>query len=231
MPTNTTKPSYLGHRTRLRKKFLTAGADAFLEHELLELLLTYALPRKDTKSLAWALLKNFGSLANVLDASLEELRQVDGIGLQAALFLKVVRASFKRYMLAEVKNKQPLKTPQTVMDYCRTSLADKKEEFLEVIFLSRRHTILSTQLLASGTLDQVSVSPRQVVASALQANAAALILVHNHPSGEISPSSADIQLTQNIQRAARVFDIHVADINIMKLNIFKFYFISIILNI
>lgn len=207
----TTKPSYLGHRARLRKRFLTAGAESFLEHEILELLLTYALPRKDTKPLAWALLKNFGSLANVLDASAEELSSVKGMGPSSALFLKIIRASFKKYMLGEVKNKRPLKTPQLVMDYCRTSLADKKEEFLEVIFLSRRHTILSTQLLASGTLDQVSISPRQVIASALQANAAALILVHNHPSGEISPSAADIQLTNKIVDAARVFDISVAD--------------------
>ena len=126
----TTKPSYLGHRARLRKRFLTAGAESFLEHEILELLLTYALPRKDTKPLAWALLKNFGSLANVLDASVKELSSVKGMGPSSALFLKIIRASFKKYMLAEVKNKQPLKTPQLVMDYCRTSLADKKEEFL-----------------------------------------------------------------------------------------------------
>lgn len=210
MPKNT-KPLQAGHRERLRKKFLSAGLDSFLEHEVLELLLTYTLPRKDTKPLAWALLKKFGSLANVLDASMEELNSIDGIGTHSALFLKIIRASFKKYMQAEVKGRQLLNNPQLVMDYCLASLAGKKEESLEVIFLSSRRTVLSTQHLASGTLDQVSISPRQVVSSALQANASFLILVHNHPSGEISPSPADIQLTQKIVQAARLFDIEVQD--------------------
>jgi len=204
-------PSYIGHRKRLRNKFLNAGPEAFLDHEILELLLMYVLPRKDTKPIAWELLKRFGSLANVLDASVEELETVPEMGINAATFLKVVRASFKKYMLAEVKGKQALTTPQLVMDYCRSSLSDKREEFLEVIFLSLRKTVLSTQLLASGTIDQVSVSPRQVVANALKANAAALILVHNHPSGETSPSPADIQLTKQIVQAAHYFNIQVLD--------------------
>ena len=122
---NANKPSYIGHRERIRAKFASAGLDSFLDHETLELLLTYVLPRIDTKPLAWALLKRFGSLAGVLDASPEELLSVKGIGKNTAHYLKLIRAVFKKYSLDEVREKITIRTPQQVLEYCRASLEGK----------------------------------------------------------------------------------------------------------
>lgn len=205
------KPSFIGHRERLRQKLAEHGLDSFLPHEALELLLTYAIPRKDTKPIAWALLKKFGSLAEVLDADEKQLREIDGIGEYAAQFLKLIRAVFKIYSLNHVQLKPSIRSPQQVIDYCKASLADKQEECLELIFLSVRNTVIGTQVVASGLLDQVAVSPRKIVECALKAQAAALILVHNHPSGDASPSKEDIALTQEVINAAALFSIRVLD--------------------
>lgn len=210
MPKNE-KPSYIGHRERIREKFVSAGLDSFLDHETLELLLTYAVARKDTKPIAWALLKRFGSLAAVLDAETEQLAQVKGVGPQTALFIKLIRGVFKKYTLDEVKERVTIRTPQQVLEYCKASLAGKKEESLEVIYLSVRNTVMGTQVLASGLIDRVAVSPRKIVESALAAKASAFILVHNHPSGDASPSQEDILFTHDIIRAAKLFDISVHD--------------------
>ncbi len=208
---NQAKPSFVGHRERLRQKLTEHGLDSFLPHEILELLLTYAIPRKDTKPLAWALLKKFGSLAGVLDADEKQLLEVPGIGDHAAQFLKLIRAVFRVYSLNHVQQKVAIRSPQQVIEYCKASLADKPEECLELIFLSVRNTVLGTQVVATGLLDQVAISPRKVVECALKAQAAALILVHNHPSGDASPSKEDIALTRDVISAAALFSIRVHD--------------------
>ncbi|MCI5820286.1 MAG: DNA repair protein RadC [Elusimicrobia bacterium] len=205
------KPSYFGHRERIREKFAAAGLDSFLDHEILELLLTYAVPRRDTKPLAWALLKKFGTLATVFDADENQLTQVDGIGTGAARFLRLIRAVFKKYSLDEVKETVSIRTPQQVLEYCKASLAGKKEECLEIIYLSVRNTVMSTQVVASGLIDRVAVSPRKIVECALAAKASAIILVHNHPSGDATPSQEDISLTQDVIQAAALFGILVHD--------------------
>lgn len=205
------KPSYFGHRERIREKFAAAGLDSFLDHEILELLLTYAVPRRDTKPLAWALLKKFGTLAAVFDADENQLTQVDGIGTGAARFLRLIRAVFKKYSLDEVKETVSIRTPQQVLEYCKASLAGKKEECLEIIYLSVRNTVMSTQVVASGLIDRVAVSPRKIVECALTAKASAIILVHNHPSGDATPSQEDISLTQDVIQAAALFGILVHD--------------------
>ncbi len=205
------KPSYFGHRERIREKFAAAGLDSFLDHEILELLLTYAVPRRDTKPLAWALLKKFGTLAAVFDADENQLTQVDGIGTGAARFLRLIRAVFKKYSLDEVKETVSIRTPQQVLEYCKASLAGKKEECLEIIYLSVRNTVMSTQVVASGLIDRVAVSPRKIVECALAAKASAIILVHNHPSGDATPSQEDISLTQDVIQAAALFGILVHD--------------------
>ncbi|MBR2392401.1 MAG: DNA repair protein RadC [Elusimicrobiaceae bacterium] len=210
MPKNH-KPSYVGHRERIREKFASNGLDSFLDHEVLELLLTYVIPRKDTKPIAWALLKRFGSLAAVLDAEPEQLAEVEGIGENTSLFIKLVRSVFKKYTFDEVKERITIRTPQQVLEYCQASLAGKKEECLEVIYLSVRNTVMGTQILASGLIDRVAISPRKIVESALAAKASAIILVHNHPSGDATPSHEDILLTQDVIQAARLFDISVHD--------------------
>lgn len=208
---NANKPSYIGHRERIRAKFASAGLDSFLDHETLELLLTYVLPRIDTKPLAWALLKRFGSLAGVLDASPEELLSVKGIGKNTAYYLKLIRAVFKKYSLDEVREKITIRTPQQVLEYCRASLEGKKEECLEVIYLSVRNTVMNTEVVATGLIDQVAVSPRKIVERALAAKASAIILVHNHPSGDATPSQEDISLTDAVTQAAALFSISVHD--------------------
>ena len=210
MPTNS-KPSYIGHRQRIREKFASAGLDSFLDHETLELLLTYAIARKDTKPIAWALLKRFGSLAAVLDADPAQLESVPGVGQSTAQFLKLIRAVFKKYSLDEVKDRVTIRTPKQVLEYCKASLEGKKEECLEVIYLSVRNTIMGTQVVASGLIDRGAVSPRKIVECALAAKAAAIILVHNHPSGDATPSQEDIDLTQDVIRAAALFGISVHD--------------------
>ena len=205
------KPSYLGHRERLRKKFASAGLDSFLNHETLELLLTYCIARKDTKPIAWALLKRFGSLSAVLDATEQELCSVDGIGPQSALFLKLIRATFKKYSLDDVKEKITIRSPKQVIDYCKASLAGNHEECLELIYLSVRNTILGTEIVAKGTLDRVNISARKIVERALAAKAYAVILVHNHPSGDPTPSTEDIMFTKEVTRAAALLGILVHD--------------------
>ena len=206
-----TKPSFVGHRERLRQKLTEHGLDAFLPHEILELLLTYVIPRQDTKPIAWALLKKFGSLSGVLDADEKQLCEVEGIGPHSAQFLKLIRTVFKVYSHSHVKTKTPIRSPQQVIEYCKASLADKKEECLELIFLSVRNTVLGTQVVATGLLDQVTVSPRKIIECALNAQAASIILVHNHPSGDASPSREDITLTQEVINAAALFSIRVHD--------------------
>lgn len=205
------KPSYLGHRERIREKFAAGGLDHFLDHETLELLLTYAIARKDTKPLAWALLKRFGSLSAVLDASVEELCSVRGVGRQSALYLKLIRGVFKKYSLDEVKEKVTIRTPEQVINYCKASLAGNSDECLELIYLSIRNTVIKTEIIASGDLDRVNVSPRKVVECALAAKAAAVILVHNHPSGDPTPSVEDVLLTKEIVRSAALLGIAVHD--------------------
>ena len=205
------KPSYMGHRQRLREKFAAGGLGNFLDHETLELLLTYCIARRDTKPLAWALIKRFGNLSAVLDAPVEELCAVPGIGEHSAQFLKLIRSVFKKYSLEEVKEKQIIRTPQEVVAYCNASLAGQTDECVELIYLSVRNTVIGTQIVATGLIDRVAVSARKIVECALQAKACAIILVHNHPSGDVTPSKEDIQLTQEVIRAAALFNIRIHD--------------------
>ena len=206
------KPSYLGHRQRLRDKFASGGLDPFLDHETLELLLTYCIARRDTKPAAWALVKRFGSLSAVLDAPYEELCAVKGVGEQSALFLKLIRAVFKKYSLEDVKNRVTIRTPEQVLEYCQASLAGQTDECLELIYLSVRNTVIGTEVVARGGLDRVSVYRAPLWSGdTLAAKAAAVILVHNHPSGDPTPSMEDVVLTKETARAAALLGITVHD--------------------
>ena len=205
------KPAYMGHRGRLREKFAAGGLEHFLDHETLELLLTYCIARRDTKPLAWALIKRFGSLSAVLDAKAEELCSIPGMGEHSAQFLKLIRAVFKKYSLEEVKEKQTIRTPEEVVAYCNASLAGQSDECVELIYLSVRNTVIGTEIISSGTLDRVSISPRKIVERALAAKAAAIILVHNHPSGDPTPSMDDVVMTKEVVRAAALLGISVHD--------------------
>ncbi len=209
MPTD--KPSYLGHRERIRAKFAASGLEPLADHEVLELLLTYAIARRDTKPLAWALIKQFGSLGNVLDADPAALAAVKGVGKGTAAFLKLVRALFTRYSLEELRQSAIIRSPEQVVKYCKASLAGRSEECLELIYLSVRNTVIRAETVALGLIDRVSISPRKIVECALAAKASAVILVHNHPSGDVTPSLEDILLTQEVVEAARLLGISVYD--------------------
>lgn len=209
MPTD--KPSYLGHRERIRAKFAASGLEPLADHEVLELLLTYAIARRDTKPLAWALIKQFGSLGEVLDADPAALAAVKGVGKGTASFLKLVRALFTRYSLEELRQSAIIRSPEQVVKYCKASLAGRSEECLELIYLSVRNTVIRAETVALGLIDRVSISPRKIVECALAAKASAVILVHNHPSGDVTPSLEDILLTQEVVEAARLLGISVYD--------------------
>ena len=222
MPQNP-KPPQTGHRERLRKKFLSAGLDSFLEHEVLELLLTYSIPRKDTKPIAWKLLENFGSLANVLDATPRELMRIAGIGERTAMLIPFVRALFKRYTLSEITSRPSGATPEAIFNYCKASLSDKKEEFLQILFLSTRHTIIGSKFVSTGNRDKVEITPRDIIGEACAAKAAYVILVHNHPSGEPCPSPQDIEFTHDLEVATHFMGIGLSDhIIVGKGKIFSF---------
>ncbi len=205
------KPSYIGHRKRLKSRLSKSGLDSFEPHEVLEIILTFVIPRKDTKPIAWDLIQKFGSISNVLDAKEHDLRSIKGIGDIAAEFLVLMRQVIKRYFYEELKTRGSLKTPQDAAAYCRASLEGEKDEIFEVIYLTTRNTIIKSERVAIGTIDRASVSPRKIVENALRHKAAGLIFVHNHPSGDPSPSDEDIQITKEISDAAKVLGITVHD--------------------
>lgn len=203
------KPSHLGHRARLRARVESAGLDSLLDHEFLELLLTYAITRKDTKSLAWNLLKQFGSLSAVLDADEAALCEVPGIGPRAAQLLVLVRDAFSRYAKDQLSQTIKVGALDDILDYCRYSLAGKHEEFVEVMFLSTGWTLLNTRRFFGGAISEINLEPRKIVEMALNIKATGLIIIHNHPSGDPRPSAADVAWTEQLEKAASVFDISV----------------------
>ena len=205
------KPSYSGHRARLKKRFEKGGISSFLEHEILELLLTYCITRKDTKPLAWALLRKVGSLSGVLEATPSELEEVEGIGNNSVVFIKLIRELMRFYFLEEIKKRKEITTPENVVDFCRASLQGEANEIFEVIYLTTRNAVIGVERISVGTIDRASVSPRKIIEQALKRRAAALIFVHNHPSGEPEPSKEDIELTETLSRVAAPLGISVLD--------------------
>lgn len=205
------EPSLHGHRERLRERFRRAGLEGFADYELVELLLTFVIPRRDTKPLAKVLVERFGGLKGVLDAGPADLSQVDGIGAQAAVFLPLIKAVFKRYFEWEVRETDPLTSPEAVVAYARAHLEGLKNEVFDVIYLSTKNRVIARDRLSEGTLDRSAVYPRRVLAGAFQHNAAAMIFVHNHPSGDPKPSPEDRALTRLLAQVAKGVDVSVLD--------------------
>jgi DNA repair protein RadC len=205
------KPHYLGHRQRLRDRFREQGAAALADYELLELLLFRSIPRADTKGLAKALLKRFGSFAEVLGAPEHLLREVSGVGESAALDLKAVAAAASRMAKAEIATKPVLGSRALVIDYCRAAMAFEPREQFRILFLDKKNQLIGDEVQQQGTVDHTPVYPREVVRRALELSATALILVHNHPSGDPAPSRADIEMTRTIIETARPLGIAVHD--------------------
>jgi DNA repair protein RadC len=204
-------PHYHGHRERLRTRFREAGSDALSDYELLELLLFRALPRRDVKLLAKTLLAKFGSFAEVISAPEARLREVKGLGDAAITELKVVHAAANRMLRDQVKRRPVLSSWSTVLDYCRTAMAFADKEQFRILFLDKRNQLIADEVQQVGTVDHTPVYPREVVKRALELSATAIILVHNHPSGDPTPSRADIQMTQSIIEVAKPLGISVHD--------------------
>ncbi len=206
-----TPPDHTGHRKRLRERFLQGGADALPDYELLELLLFQAQPRRDTKPLAKELLKRFGSFAGVISATPAELSAVPGVGDAVLTALKTVQAAALRMTRDEVMNKPVISNWQRLMDYCRMTLGRNKTESFRVLFLNHRNELIADEQQQHGTIDHTPVYPREVVKRALELHASALIMVHNHPSGDPAPSKADIAMTKEVRDAAEKLGIELHD--------------------
>ena len=205
------RPHHLGHRDRLRDRARRGGVEALPDYELLELFLYRSIPRADIKPLAKALLDRFGGLAGVLGAPIGDLRQVTGVGEQAALDLKLMQEAALR-MGRESLARRPLISSWTaLMAYVRTALAHEPREQFRVLFLDKKNQLIADELLGSGTVDHAPVYPREVARRALELSASALILLHNHPSGDPTPSSADIDMTRQIVQATRPLKVTIHD--------------------
>jgi DNA repair protein RadC len=205
------KPHYHGHRDRLRTRFREAGEKALSDYELLELLLFRVFRQGDVKPLAKTLLGKFGSFAEVIAAPEARLLEVKGIGEAVVTEFKIVHAAANRMLLDKVKDRPVLSSWNTVLDYCRSSMAFADKEQFRILFLGKRNQLIADEVQQTGTVDHTPVYPREVVKRALELSATAIILVHNHPSGDPSPSRADIQMTQSIIEVAGPLGISVHD--------------------
>ena len=205
-------PSYIAdHRKRLRDRFMAGGAAALPDYELLELLLFRAIPRQDVKPLAHLLLDTFGDFNHVISASAHRLAMVKGVGDAVIQELKIVEAAAGRLMRGRVLNRPVLTSWSTLLDYCQTVMAHREIEQFRILFLDRKNTLIADEAQSDGTVDHVPVYPREVVKRALELGASALILVHNHPSGDPTPSRADVAMTKEIAAAAKALKIEVHD--------------------
>lgn len=201
----------VGHRHRLRERFEKTYAHGMQDYEVLELLLTYAIPRRDVKPLAKDLLRRFGNLNGVLDSTLDELQQVHSMGVYSSVLIKLVKEMNSIYLARRMEVKDVLVSPQRVAEFSRSKLAGLPHEAFMVIFLTTQNQVIGHEIVNEGTVDQVAVYPRRVVEKAIARHAAAIIIVHNHPSGLTDPSEEDKTLTRTLRNAASALDIRLLD--------------------
>lgn len=205
-------PSYIhDHRKRLRSRFIEGGAAAMPDYELLELVLFRAIPRQDVKPLARRLLDRFGDFNGVVSAPPERLHQIDGVGDAVVLELKLIEAAAHRLSRARVLRRDAISSWDALLSYCHTTMAHRETEQFRILFLDRKNILIADEEQARGTVNHVPVYPREVAKRALELNASALILVHNHPSGDPTPSQDDITMTARVQDALTPLDIALHD--------------------
>ncbi|MGB0086029.1 MAG: DNA repair protein RadC [Rhodomicrobiaceae bacterium] len=204
-------PHYWGHRERLRQRFRQTGAETLPDYELMELILFRAIPRRDTKPLAKAIIAKFGGFAEAINASEERLSEVPGLGLSAIIEIRLVRAAAIRLMQGEVMKRPLLSSWDKVVGYCRAAMGFQMHEEFRILFLDKRNRLLADEVQGRGTVDHTPVYVREVLKRALELSASAIILVHNHPSGDPTPSRSDIEMTKEIMAAAEPLDIGVHD--------------------
>ncbi len=205
------QPHYLGHRERLRERFRKGGSEALADYELLELVLFRAMPRRDIKPLAKALVARFGSFAEVVSARPERLLEIDGIGEAVVTDLKIIEAAARCLTKSSIMKRPALSSFGAVVDYCRTAMAFLDHEEFRILFLDKKNQLVADEVQGVGTIDHAPVYPREVMRRALELNASALILVHNHPSGDPQPSTEDIHLTHQIIAVGKPLDVMVHD--------------------
>ncbi len=204
-------PQHLGHRERLRDRFMTGGANAVPDYELLEMVLFRAVTRGDTKPLAKTLIARFGSFAEVISAPANLLMEVKGVGPAVVTELKLIRAAALRLAKGEIVNRPVLGTWQSILDYCRAAMAFEDIEQFRILFLDKKNQLIADEVQQQGTVDHTPVYTREVMKRALELAASAIILVHNHPSGDPTPSLADIDMTKKIIQAGEKLNILVHD--------------------
>lgn len=205
------KPHYHGHRQRLRDRFIKGGATALADYELLELMLCMAMPRGDVKPLAKSLIAQFGSFANVLSARPEDLHKAKGLGEAGIAAIKIAEASAQHLSRERAMELPVIASWEQLIDYCRVRIGHLKNEELHLLFLDRKNRLIADECHQRGTVDHTPVYPREVIKRALELHASAIILVHNHPSGDATPSRGDIEMTRKIIEAAKAMDIAVHD--------------------
>ncbi|OIP88836.1 MAG: hypothetical protein AUK24_07365 [Syntrophaceae bacterium CG2_30_49_12] len=221
MKSDSEKPHYFGHRKRLRERFEKTGLSSFQDYEAVELLLTLAIPRKDVKDSAKEAIKKFGSFRGVLDASVEELKRIPGIGEAAPLAIRFIKEAANLYLQPKsssdltLKRSEPetisLEDPQILYDYCKAALGTQPNETFKVIHLNSRFQVIDLQTLSEGTIDRAAVYPRRVMEEALKRKASIIVIVHNHPDGNTTPSDHDKTLTRALVLAAKTLNITVFD--------------------
>ncbi len=211
MPDAKEKPHYHGHRLRLRERFRKAGADALADYELMEMVLFMANARADVKPLAKALIDRFGTFADAIAAPPERLAEVSGIGDASITSLKVIEAAALRLAQQRVLDRPTLSSWQALLDYCHASMAYKSTEQFRILFLDRKNILIADEVQQKGTIDHTPVYPREVVKRALDLGASGIIMVHNHPSGDPTPSTADIDMTRQVATAAKALGISLHD--------------------
>lgn len=212
VPVSGKQPSYIAdHRQRLRARFMAGGANAVPEYELLELVLFRAIPRRDVKPLARALMDRFGDFNRVITASEARLRDISGVGDAVITELKIIEAAAHRMARARIMQQHVLSSWDALLDYCHTTMAHRETEQFRVLYLDRKNNLIGDEEQARGTVDHVPVYPREVVKRALELNASAVILVHNHPSGDPTPSQADIDMTSQINAACDALGLTLHD--------------------
>ncbi len=200
-----------GHRERMKKRFLSEGIDGFNQHQVLEMLLFFTIPRRDTNPLAHELIDRYGSLSGVLEANPEDLKKVPGVGSNTAVLLSFIPSLCRRYMNDKWKEKPLLNSSAKAGDYAATLFYGRLYEAFYVICLNARNEVLYADLVHEGTIDSAPVYPRLIVETALKHQANGIILAHNHPGGSLQPSSADLDATRKIKSACDAISIHVTD--------------------
>lgn len=205
------KPSYLGHRQRIKEKYEKSGIDGWLDYEVLELALSYAIPRKDTKPIAKELISRFKTINGVLDSDIKELRTINGISNHIALFLNLLKDIAILYLEKGLHNKDLLSSPQVVYDYLKASLKGAVDEEFKTLFLDSRNQLIAVETLKTGTVNRSVVYPRKIVERALYNHAAGVVIAHNHPAGTLQPSQEDITITNAIKTALETIDIVLLD--------------------